>query len=218
MKILTPILPDSLSLISEQPGFLTEKKEYEEPVLDMLLKNINMTEEDLSDLRFHAVRFENCLFMDCSFRKGEFTDIVFQTCNFSNCDFSDSYFNRVEFRSSKGLGTKFAGSSIFHTSIRECNLNYANFDACKLEHLLVEDTELSSSNITQCRCKDVVWNRAELTNASFFKTSLRKMDFTNSVIHGIVLSDDCREIKDAVVDLYQAAELAKYLGVIVKDG
>lgn len=217
MKLLTPILPERMDLITEDSEFIKEKKEYEEPVRDVLLKNINMTEEDLSDMRFQAVRFENCLFMDCSFRKGEFTDVVFQSCNFSNCNFSDSYFNRVEFRSFKGLGARFSGSSIYHMSIKDCNLAYGNFDACKLEHLLVEDSELEHGNITQCRCKDVSWNRVKLTNASFFKTSMKKMDFTTSVIQGLVLSDDCSEVKGAVVDLYQAAELAKYLGVIVKE-
>ncbi len=31
------------------------------------------------------------------------------------------------------------------------------------------------------------------------------------------MSDNCTEIKGAVVDLYQAAELAKYLGIVIKN-
>lgn len=216
MKRLPPILPPTMEFIVEEPDFLKDKKELEEPIRDTLLKNMDLTEEDLSDIRFQVVKFENCIFMDCRFDKGEFTDVVFQSCDFSNCSFSDCYFNRVDFCSSKGLGTKFSGSNIYHMQIRDSRLSYANFDACKLEHVEIEEADLTSSNITQCRCKDVVWNRAELTNASFFKTSLRKMDFTTSIIHGLVLSDDCSEMKGAVVDLYQAAELAKYLGVVVK--
>ncbi|MCI9076787.1 MAG: hypothetical protein HFH10_13590 [Dorea sp.] len=43
------------------------------------------------------------------------------------------------------------------------------------------------------------------------------MDFSDSVITELLLSDDSRELKGAIVDLYQAAELAKRLGIIIKD-
>ena len=56
----------------------------------------------------------------------------------------------------------------------------------------------------------------QLRKCQFFKTMLKGMNFTTCSIQGLVLSDECRELKGAVVDLYQAAELAKYLGVVVK--
>ena len=103
-----------------------------------------------------------------------------------------------------------------HTVIRECNFNYANFDFSKLEHIHFSDSQLNGSFLTQCRCKAVEWSRVSLENASFFKTVMKGMDLTDSTIHGLQLSDDCTEIRGAVVDVYQAAELAKYLGVVIK--
>ena len=52
--------------------------------------------------------------------------------------------------------------------------------------------------------------------ASFFKTPLKGMDFTTCDIKGLVLSDECSEVRGAVMDLYQAAELAKRLGIVIK--
>ena len=49
-------------------------------------------------------------------------------------------YKRQEYLSCKGVGTKFAGSVCKNMVLRECNLNYANFDACKLENLLVDKT------------------------------------------------------------------------------
>lgn len=46
---------------------------------------------------------------------------------------------------------------------------------------------------------------------------MRGVDFSDSTIHGLVLSDDYSELQGAVVDLYQAAELAKRLGVVIKE-
>ena len=42
------------------------------------------------------------------------------------------------------------------------------------------------------------------------------MDFTTCDIKGLVLSDECSEVRGAVMVLYQAAELAKRLGIVIK--
>ena len=75
---------------------------------------------------------------------------------------------------------------------------------------------MKSAVFSQCRVKEVSWDRAGLSGASFFKTPLRGMDFTTCEIGGLVLSDGCEELRGAVVDLYQAAELAKRLGLVIK--
>ncbi len=217
-KFLTPILPEEMEYVLEDVAELFNRKDEEEAVKAVLVRNIRMAEEDLSRMRFSAVVFENCIFQNCNFEKGEFSDVVFQSCDVSNCNFTDGYFNRAEFLASKGVGVRFCGSTILHTAVEESNFDYANFDSSKLEHIRFSGTQLRGSSITQCRCKAVEWNRVCLENASFFKTMLNGMDFTDSVIQGLMLSDDCREVRGAVVDLYQAAELAKYLGVVIKNG
>ena len=60
------------------------------------------------------------------------------------------------------------------------------------------------------------FSQVSLQNASFFKTPLKGMDFTTCDIKGLVLSDECSEVRGAVMDLYQAAELAKRLGIVIK--
>ena len=96
-------------------------------------------------------------------------------------------------------------------------MNYANFDACKLENLLVDKTELNSSNLTQCKCKDIQWRQAALTNASFFKTPMRAWTFQTARSRDLCYPMTIRNLKGAVVDLYQAAQLSKRLGIIIKD-
>ena len=43
------------------------------------------------------------------------------------------------------------------------------------------------------------------------------MDFSDSEIGGITVSDDNGELSGVTVDLYQAAQLAKKMGIIIKD-
>lgn len=216
MKQIEPWMPEHLETIEGDTAFLFEAREQEVRVEEMRFKKVFVEGADFSTLCFSKVRFENCTFFDCSFRKCEFTDVIFQTCDFSTCNFTDTYFNRCQLLTSKGMGANFSGSSILNTAIRECCLNYANFDASKLEKVRIENTELNNANISQCRCKAVEWDLVQLNHTSFFKTPLQGMDFTGCVIHELILSDECKELKGVVVDLYQAAELAKRLGIIIK--
>ena len=95
-------------------------------------------------------------------------------------------------------------------------MQYLNLDGSKLESFRVEDTDLENGNFAQCKCKGVTFSQVRLQNASFFKTPLKGMDFTTCDIKGLGLSDECSEVRGAVMDLYQAAELAKRLGIVIK--
>lgn len=217
MKQLKPILGRELELAGgKDAGWMLAYKENEERITGMVLKGSEAEAEDFSGLVVSGVRFENCRFWNCVFEKAEFQDVIFESCDFSGCDFADSYFNRTEFVSCKGVGAKLTGSRILHTTLRDSNWNYANYDNSVFEYFSVEDTELNGSNFSQCRCKSVVWKRANLQNASFFRTPMRGMDFTDSKISGLVLSDELKELNGATVDMFQAAELAKRLGLVIK--
>ncbi|HBA63608.1 MAG TPA: pentapeptide repeat-containing protein [Lachnospiraceae bacterium] len=216
-KRLEPLLAAELETVEADDGVLKRYKEDEERVQQKRFHNLVCEETDFSKMTISGVIFENCRFWNCSFVRTEFTDVMFQSCDLSGCNMSDSYMNRVTMRSCKGVGTRLSDSVIKNLLLTESNFNYANFDAARLEQVKVECTELNSSNVTQCRCKNVVWKEVQLVNASFFKTSLRGMDFSDSTITGLVVSDDNTELRGAIVDLYQAAELARRLGIVIKN-
>lgn len=214
--IMQPWMPPQLEELVGGIEVLMECKDREERLEEKHITKLDALEENFDGLCVSKTVFENCSFQDCSFLKAEFTDVIFRSCDFSNSNFSDGYFNRCRFLSSKGLGARFCGSVIQNVVIKDCSLNYANFDASKLEKIRIEETQLESGNISQCKCKSLVWLSVRLTNASFFQTSLKGMDFTTCEISGLTLSDELTELKGAVVDLYQAADLAKRLGLVIK--
>lgn len=53
--------------------------------------------------------------------------------------------------------------------------------------------------------------------ASFFKTSLKDIDFATCDIEEIIVSDTMEELKGVKVNLAQAVSLAKRLGIIIKE-
>lgn len=217
MKLLSPLLPARTEAVEINTEMLQQYQQNEERVQGCICSDLFCEAADFSHMVFSGIRFENCRFWNCTFTRTEFRDVLFRTCDISGCDFSDSFMERVSLSMCKGIGAKFTGSVNRHLLIHECNLNYANFDSSRFENIRIEQTKLENSNISQCRCKCVEWSHANLTGTSFFGTALHGMDFSDSVIPGLLLSDDNRELKGAVVDLYQAAELAKRLGITIKD-
>lgn len=214
---LAPIFAEEADYILEDEGFLKNCQKEDEPVRTKKFTGITCEGEDFSYMRFSGVKFRNCRFWDCSFSHGEFTDVLFESCDLSGCDLGDGYMERVVFHSCKGVGAKLAGMVLKHLSLEECNFDDANFDSSRLELVRFFKTRLYNSSLTACRCRQVSWSEAGLKNASFFKTSLRGMDLSDSEITGIVVSDDNKELSGVIVDLFQAAELAKKMGVVIRD-
>lgn len=211
-----PWLPERYEMVTEDEEVLLEGHDAEERFQCLLFRNLVVEGADLSGLCLSRVKMERCTLIDCNFEKAELGNVLFQSCNFSGCHFNDSFLKQVEIRDSKGTGIRFCGSSVKELQVIDCNMVYANFDGSRLEGVRFENVDLSNSDFGQCICKRVSWDRVNLQNASFFKTPLKGMDFTTSVIKGLVLSDECSELRGVTVDLYQAAELAGRLGVIIR--
>lgn len=215
-KILPPMQPERFLETHSNSEILLKAKDEEERLQDVLFENLVEEQIDFSRIETATTKFVNCKFYECSFERAEWKDVVFQSCDLSGCDFSNGYFERVEFQSCKGVGTKFADSIFKQVSIVDCYLDYSNFDHSKFENMKVEQTQLKSANLAQCKCKNIYWNSVELTNTSFFHTPLRGIDLRRCQIAGLVLSDQNEELKGVVVDIYQAAELSKRLGLVIK--
>ena len=215
---LTPIFAEEADFLLADEEFLQNCREEEEQIRTRRCSGMSCVGEVFSYMRFSGVKFQNCRFWNCSFAHGEFADVLFESCDLSGCDFDEGYMERIIFHSCKGVGAKFTGMVLKHLYLEECNFEDANFDSSRLEHMRILRTRMDNGNLTACRCKQIFWSEASLKNASFFKTSLRGMDLSDSEIGGLTVSDDNRELSGVIVDLFQAAELAKKMGIIIKKG
>lgn len=65
----------------------------------------------------------------------------------------------------------------------------------------------------EIKVKDFEFNDVSLINSEIFKTDLQDMDFRSTNIEGIKI--DLYSLKGIHVDVYQAVELSKLLGIIV---
>lgn len=95
-------------------------------------------------------------------------------------------------------------------------LSFSNFDHGKLRDVLFSDGEMDGIFFTQCSLSRVTFQDCDLKQASFIHTPLKNVDLSSCNIAGIVLSEYCTELRGAIVDTYQAADLARRLGIVIK--
>lgn len=160
--------------------------------------------------------FEKCTFSKVVFQKSYFKDCLFKNCDFSNCDFDNSNFTNCKFQNIKGLGANFSESIFKNIDIKDCMFRYAVFTSSLFNSCNISETDMSESYIDTCKFKKMNLNKVDLIRANLYKTLLKGVDLRNCQINGIILSNEAKELNGAVVEVFQAAELARLLGVVIK--
>lgn len=219
MKIQKPSRMNELLQISDLEEILKTlqlAKQEEKEIEELHMKGCLVVGEDISGNRFHNVIFENVRFNECNFHKCTFVDVVFTNCDLSNCDFGEGYFNRCEFINDKALGAKFGLSIFKDVSIKESNFELADLSGANINVAEFTGSNFKNASLSECRLKSLICDKVEFVQTNFFKTPLKGMDFANSTITDMIVSDTAVELRGAKMDLYQAAELVRLFGVIIK--
>lgn len=212
MNIYKPIIGTLEEIADIHPSIDLYKQE------GITIENKLISKLEEIDFNAEDVEFEKCIFKDCkitgTFEKAVFHDVIFENCDFSNCLFREGSFIRVEIRNSKFVGCDFSDSRVYHLMSRETIFRYANFSSASLEEVLFEKCDLSNSSCTECKLKNTYFELSKLIQTQFFKTKLKGIDISTCEISGIITTFE--DIKGLTVNNFQAIELSKLLGIIIK--
>ena len=102
-----------------------------------------------------------------------------------------------------------------HVELENCRLDLTNFTGSSWEGCSVRECGFRESFFSEVRFRKVRFEKSDLSKTDFFRTSLKDIDFSDSVIEGITVSEEHRELQGMKVNMFQAAELVKLLGVKV---
>ena len=213
-----PILPDGMERKEEGLAYLEECCRQDVQIEECVLKGVSVSGADFYKLSLKSVLLENCTFLNCNFEKSSFVDVKLLSCDFSNSSLADSYFNRCGFQSVKGVGADFHESLFRDVQMEDCAFSFANLSGSRMETVCMVRCDLQDGYLEECVLKKAVFRGVKLGRANLFHTSLRGMDLRGNEIDGLIVSEEKGELKGAVTDLYQAASLARLLGIIIKDG
>ena len=99
----------------------------------------------------------------------------------------------------------------------ESSFAYASVAKGKLEDVSVRSTDFSGADLAELRQRRVEFDDVRFAGTSFFRASLNGVDLSSCRLADIVLSDTMEELRGCSMDLFQAAGIARRLGVNVKD-
>lgn len=189
---------------------------------DAHVANTAFTGLELADVAADGTVFENVAFRSCTFERVNlsnctFTDVLFSGCRFVRCDLGRSWLNRVDFRSCSAPGLFFLKGRLSGVSLVDSQLAYADLSEASVDQLAASETKLSEASFHATRLRHLALDRCDLSRATFFRTSLSGVDLSTCDIAGLRVSSDLRELRGAVIDPDQAAELMGLLGIKIKE-
>ena len=214
-KLKKVLLPADLADCYDLTPFL-DNKEKDRSICDISIRGAALQSADLSDLCFENVLFSHCNFSEADLTRCAFTNVLFENCALANCNFSKSRMHRCGLKNAQFKGANFTNSRISHLCIENSNLRYANFSESQLEMCEIVGSDLTDAFFAGCTFKQLTVSQSQFVRTEFFRTSLKGIDFTTCTLDGICVSEAGKELSGAIVNIFQAAELSKLLGVIIK--
>lgn len=219
MKLSAPNISQYLADCKNNEDFFRTVRRAEEKdaaIKAVHFKDIFAESEDICYGSFEGCVFENCRFIGCDFENTSFTDVRFIRCDFSNSRMDSAYFNRCEITSSKLVGTNFNRATLKNLRVKASSLMYGVISDSSFSQAVFDECDFTCAEIVKSSLRAFEVRNCRFVETSFFTTPLAGIDFSDSILTGIRVSENFRELKNAAVSPAQAAELATLLGVIIK--
>ena len=192
--------------------FLSE----ETPICD-----IECDEERIERGNFYSIEtqkclFKNCVFNTCSFENASFIDVLFEGCDLSNSKCAGAYFERCRFVSCKCLGIDMSASVVKQVSVESSNFQYANFNKSRMTDVQFQHVDFTEASMSEAKLVRFQAVKSKFIKNNFFKTMLAAVDFTDNELVAPTVSTPPIELKGAVINSFQATDLIRLWGVVVK--
>lgn len=204
------------------PGQLVEVGDYREwraggfePSSHVLLEGLCFPPDLAEGIELTESCVRNATAADCGMRGSLATDVSFEGCDFSNADFESAFFERCRFVSCKLMGTQANMATFSNVSFEDCTLRFALFDRACFRDVRFSNCDLECAEIPEAKLLRVDLEACSLARANLFRTSLSGIDLSGCDIEGVVLSDGLGELRGCRLDLWQAAGIARRLGIVV---
>lgn len=211
--LVLPTIPEELRALADDELYSAA----DEPLEAVCGRDFFLTGEDFSEFQTARARFEHCAFPSCDFTGALFTDAVFEGCDFSNSTFDSAGFTRCTFKNCKLTGASFMEANLEHVLLEDCSLSYGAFNRCRWWAVEMRRCDFSEADMAEMELHYVLLDDDRFIGTSFFRTALLGLDFTTCQLEGVALSDTMAEIYGTKMNIYQAAALARRLGVIVAE-
>ncbi len=217
MSIPNPQIPQELSQVDDFTDYVQDFLADETTVTEIKCTSQQIEDKDFTKIDIRECVFENCSFRNCNFEKASFIDVIFESCDFSNSKLHSAYFLRCRFIGCKCVGVDMCETYIKQTTFEQSNFQYSYFDRTNITDVSFDNIDFTESSMAESKLKRFEATGCKFIKNNFFKTMLTSIDFTRNVFVMPIVSSPPAELKGAIVDMFQAADLIRIWGVIVRD-
>ena len=186
----------------------------EEALEGLLFDGVPAMEAELSRLEVRGCVFRHNVWQQATLQKSGFVDVIFDKCDLSGCDFTGAVFSRVRFQGCRLTGANFAETVFRDVAFTDCRAPYLNLASAKAQRLLFADCRLTEASFQELKWT-AAFQRCDLTGATFHFAPLKGINLTTSRIDGLRVS--LPDLKGTIVNTFQAADLARLLGLVIND-
>ena len=134
---------------------------------------------------------------------------------FVDCQFTASFWKKTQLQASKAAGNNFNQATFKETQLDNASFRYANCVGSRWEHCLLSNCDFREAFLSEVKFTAVQLDQVDFTGADFFKTMLKNIDLSACTIEGILVSDSFAELRGCRMNLFQAAEIARLLGISI---
>ncbi len=210
---LAPNIPDTLT--AGTLGALTADGEVE--IMSLACAGEEALQGTFLELEVDGARFSHCRYGQSSFTQSVFRDVIFEDCDLSNGVMEQAGFTRCSFVDCKLTGVSFAESSFEDVTFVRCSLSFSAFTRSRWRHVSIIGCDFTGADMAEVNQRFVRVSECRFIETNFFRTALAGMDLTTSVLENVSFSDSMTEFYGTKLSVYQAASLARLLGVIVEE-
>lgn len=215
-KLLEPALPARLEAAERPEELVDMALARGDALTGWQIVGADLSGVDMTELEVQGCLFQGCRFTGANWHGARFADVVFRNCECSAVQAEDADFCRCRIENVKAVAASFAGSRLAHVRLEDSCLRQANLTGALLQQVYLHRSDLSEAFLAQCRHKGLVLRECTLMGTSFFGTLMNGLDFTDCRMEGIVVSDAGKELRGAIVNVSQAADLARVLGLVIR--
>jgi uncharacterized protein YjbI with pentapeptide repeats len=145
------------------------------------------------------------------------SDVIFRACDLSNVDGGDGSLRRVEIHGSRLMGFALAGGTVQDVRVLDSSLALASLAFAKLKDVIFERVDLTEASFMGAELESVAFIDCKLAGTDFRRVKLKACTIRGTSLDGILGVDSLGGVTMPWVDVVDSAgALAAALGINIE--
>ena len=185
-----------------------------ESYADLRLSATELSGGKAAAIKLQSAWFDHVGLAETRFSSPRLVDTRLEHCDLANADWPAGSYLRLEFLDCRMLGFKTIEGKLRDVLFANCNLSFAQFRMAEMRSVVFENCLLKEADFYGANLQGTRFQACDLRQADFSGCKLKDADVRGSQVEALRVS--AKDLAGLIVDVMQAAELARLLGVKIR--